>query len=282
MTIKIVTDTASDISPEDARRLNITLVPLYVTFGDKVYRDGVDIGPDDFYRKLEESRIQPFTSSPSPGDFARIYEEVGRDADQIISIHITKKHSATLDSARLGKEMVESKGCHVEVVDSMGVTMWQGTVASAAAKAVMEGCSIQQVRERIQETISQMHGIGLLNTLRYLVKGGRIRESIFRIENILSVKPMITLRDGEIKPLGLVRSWSKGIERIQEFIKSVPSPQNISIIHNTVPNDAQGIIDNLRAALPNAILKLNRLGPALGVHSGPGALLATVQQGGPL
>ncbi len=279
--IKIVTDTACDLSPEDAKQLNITLVPLYVTFGDKVYRDGVDIGTDDFYAKLESSKVQPFTSSPSPGDFARIYREVSREADQIISIHVTKKHSSTLDSARLGKEMVENKDCHVEVIDSMGVTMWQGTVASVAAKAVQEGCSLQQVRERIQETIGQMHGIGLLNTLRYLVKGGRLRESIFRVENILSVKPMITLKDGEIKPLGLARNWNKGLERVQEFIKSIPSPQNISIVHNTVPNDAQHIIDNLRAALPNAILKLNRLGPALGVHSGPNALLAAVQQGNP-
>jgi DegV family protein with EDD domain len=279
MTIKIVTDTGSDLSPADAKEMGITLVPLYVSFGDKVYRDGVDIGTDDFYQKLEETRIQPFTSSPSPGDFARVYREMSKDTDQIISIHITKKHSSTLDSARLGKEMVESNGCHVEVVDSLGVTMWQGTVAMAAARAVQSGCSLQQVKERIQETINQMHGIGLLNTLRYIVKGGRLRDSIFKVENVISVKPMITLRDGEIKPLGLARNWNKGLERIQEFIRAVPAPQNVAIIHNTVPSDAQNIIDNLRAALPNAMLKLSRLGPALGVHSGPGALLATVQQG---
>jgi len=277
MTIKIVTDSAADISQEDAKRMGITLIPLYVRFGDEVYRDGVDINADEFYAKLEGSRIHPYTSSPSPGDFARVYEEIARDADQIISIHVTRKHSSTIDSANLGKEEVEKKGCHVEVVDSMGVTMWQGTVAMEAAKAAEAGCSLQQVKEKIQQTINQMHAIGLLNTMRYIVKGGRLRDSIFKVETLLNVKPMITLRDGEIKPLSLARNWNKGLERVQEFIRSIPSPQNISIIHNTVPVDAQQIIDNLKAALPNAVLQLCRLGPALGAHAGPGSILATVQ-----
>jgi len=277
MTIRIVTDSAADISQEDAKRMGITLIPLYVRFGDKVYRDGVDINADEFYAKLAGSRIHPYTSSPSPGDFARVYEEVARDADQIISIHVTRKHSSTIDSANLGKEEVEKKGCHVEVIDSMGVTMWQGTVAIEAAKAVESGCSLQQVKEKIQQTINQMHGIGLLNTLRYIVKGGRLRDSIFKVETLLNVKPMITLRDGEIKPLGLARNWNKGLERVQEFIRSIPSPQNISIIHTTVPVDAQHIINNLKAALPDAVLQLSHLGPALGAHAGPGAILATVQ-----
>lgn len=279
MPIKIVTDSASDISREEAKKLGIALVPIYVTFGDKVFRDGVDIGNEDFYARLEKGGVQPFTSSPSPGDFARTYEEVAKDADQIVSIHVTRKHSSTLDSARLAKEMVENKGCRVEVVDSLGVTMWQGLVAMAAAKAAETGCSIQEVKDRIQETIAQLHAVGLLNTLRYLVKGGRLRESIFKVETVLNVKPLITLRDGEIKPLGLARNWNKGIERLQEFIKGVPLPQRVNIIHNTVPEDAHKIIDNIRAAIPGSMPKLCELGPALGVHAGPGAILAVAQGG---
>jgi DegV family protein with EDD domain len=254
------------------------LIPQYVRFGDQVYRDGVDISNEDFYNKLENGTVQAFTSSPSPGDFIKIYEEVSRDTDQIISIHVTGKHSSTLDSARLGKEAIEKEGkCRVEVVDSLGVTMWQGLVAISAARAAEAGCSIQQIKEKIQETIGQLHGVGLLNTLRYLVKGGRLRDTVFKAETVLGVKPLITLRDGEIKPLGLARNWNKGVERIQEFIKTIPRPQNVAIIHNTAPLDAQTIINNLKAAVPTIVPRLCNLGPVLGAHSGPGAILAIVQ-----
>lgn len=101
------------------------------------------------------------------------------------------------------------------------------------------------------------------------------------METLFNVKPLITLRDGEIKPLGLARSWNKGVERVQDFIKAVPFPQNIAVIHNTVPQDAQKIIDNLKAKFPNVAPRLCSLGPALGVHSGPGAILAIVQHDKP-
>jgi DegV family protein with EDD domain len=281
MTIKIVTDTACDISKEDAKKLGITLVPLYVRFGEEVYRDGVDIENDDFYKKLETSKVQPFTSSPSPGDFIKTYQEVAKDTDQIVSIHVTRKHSSTIDSARLGKEAIEQKGgCQIEVVDSMGVTMWQGLVAISAAKAAAGGCSIQQVKDRIQETISQLHGIGLLNTLRFIIKGGRLRDTFFnKAEMLIGAKPLITLREGEIRPLGLARNWNKGLDRIQEFIRSVPFPQNVAIVHNTIPQEAQTLINNLKEMAPTIVPKLCSLGPVLSAHSGPGAMLAVVQQG---
>jgi len=151
MTVKIVTDSGSDISQEEARRLGITVVPVYLRFGNEVYRDGVDIDSDGFYDKLATSSVHPSTSSPSPGDFAKAYEEAARETDEIVSIHITGKHSATYDAAMVGKESVTKKGCRIEAIDSRGVTMWQGLVVIVAAKAAEAGCSLYQVVERRSE-----------------------------------------------------------------------------------------------------------------------------------
>ena len=135
MTVRVVTDSCSDITQEEAKRLGITVVPAYLRFGNEVYRDGVDIDSHEFYRRLTTNQVHPSTAAPSPGDFAKVYEEAARETNEIISIHVTKKHSAVCDAALLGKEIAERKGCRIEVVDSHGVTMWQGLVAIAAAKA---------------------------------------------------------------------------------------------------------------------------------------------------
>ena len=123
MTVKIVTDSCSDIPQEEAKQLGITVVPVYVRFGDEVYRDGVDIDSSEFYRKLLASSVHPPTAVPSPGDFAKVYKEVAGETDQIVSIHVTSKHSATYDAAIVGKEIAEKRGCRIEIIDSKGVTM---------------------------------------------------------------------------------------------------------------------------------------------------------------
>src|SRR4030042_1932428 len=134
MTVRVVTDSCSDIPQEQASRLGIIVVPAYLRFGNEVYRDGVDIDSDEFYRKLATSQVHPNTATPSPGDFTRVYEEAARETNEIVSIHVTKKHSGVYDAALLGKETVEKRGCHIEVVDSKGVTMWQGLFAIVAPK----------------------------------------------------------------------------------------------------------------------------------------------------
>lgn len=280
MTVKIVTDSASDITQEEAKQLGIIVVPTYVRFGSQAYRDGIDIDIDEFYRKLTTSTVSPDTAAPSPGDFAKAYEDASRETDEIVSIHVSQKHSAVLDAALLGKEVAEKNGCRIEVIDSRGVTMWQALVAIAAAKAAEAGCELQQVVDKVHDTINRSRGLGLLDTLRYAVKGGRLSNSIFRVETILKVKTLVTLRDGEIKPAGLVRTWGKGMERLQEFIRSKPDIEDIAIAHSNLPNDAQKLADYVKSLFPNLAPHIARLGPTLGTHTGPNTILvATVQQG---
>ena len=278
MTVKIVTDSCSDIPQEEAKQLGITVVPVYVRFGDEVYRDGVDMDSSEFYRKLLASSIHPSTAAPSPGDFAKVYEKVAEETDQIVSIHVTSKHSATYDAAIVGKEIAEKRGCRIEIIDSKGLTMWQGLVAIAAAKTAAAGYSLNQVVDRVREAIGQMRALALLDTVTYIVKGGRLGKAVSAIDSMLYVKLLLTLRDGKIHPTGLVRTRRRGIDRLLEFIRSAVHIEDLAIVHSTSSDDAQILVDRIYSLFPSIVPRIVRLGPALGVHTGPGALLAVLRE----
>jgi DegV family protein with EDD domain len=277
MKVKIVTDSGADLPLDLARELDITVVPVYLRFGDKVYRDGVDIGPDEFYAKLMSSPVLPSTSAPSAGDFAQAYRDVASGTDEIISIHITRRHSATYDTALLGREMIEKTRCRIEVIDSEGVTMWQGLVVLAAARAAEAGYELHDVVKKVQETIRQMRALALLDTVKYITRGGRVGNAFSKVESILNLKALITLRNGVLRPAGLARNRSKGIGRLREFIRSAIHIEELAIVYSTTPDDAQKLADDIVSLLPELVPKIVRLGPALGVHAGPGAIIAVVR-----
>ena len=280
MVVKVVTDSGSDINREEAQKLGITIVPIYLRFGNEVYKDGINIDSDEFYRKLASSPITPSTAAPSPGDFARVYEDVAKETREIVSIHVTSKHSSIYESALLGKESVEKKGCHVETIDSKGVTMWQGFVVLAAARAANAGASLKQVVNKVHETINNLHVLALLDTLIYLIKGGRlgkIAPAISKIESILPVKILLTLHDGEIRRAGLARSQNKGIEKLREFARTITNIEEAAKVHSCKPDEAKSLADDLMSLYPHIVPRIVKLGPVLGVHSGPGALITVLK-----
>ena len=155
--------------------------------------------------------------------------------------------------------------------------MWQGLVTIAAARAAAAGCSIQQVIDTVNETISQLRGLGMLDTLKYVFKGGRLAQTVLKFETILNVKTMLTLRDGEVKPLGLVRNWNKGITRFHDFISKATRVKDMVVVYNTTPEDADNLVDYIKSLFPDINPRLTRMGPTMGVHTGPGALLTAIQ-----
>jgi len=278
MTVKIVTDSGSDITQEEAKKLGIMVIPVYLRFGDEVYRDGVDIDIPQFHRKLATSPVHPSTAAPSPGDFAKVYEETAQETNEIVSIHVTSKLSATYDAAMLGKEIAKTKGCRIEVIDSKGLTMWQGLVAITAAKAAEAGYSLNQVVERAHEAIRGMRGLALLDTVRYAVKGGRLAKVVSAMESVLHVKLLLTLSDGEIRRAGLVRTRRKGIVRLLEFTRAASHIEDLAIVYSGTSDDAQTMADNISSLSPNIAPRIVELGPALCVHFGPGVLGTVVRE----
>ncbi|MBE9483059.1 MAG: DegV family protein [Chloroflexi bacterium] len=278
MTVRIVTDSCSDIPQEEAKQLGISVVPVYVRFGDEVYRDGVDIDNREFYHKLVTSSAHPSTAAPSPGDFVNVYEEVAQKTDEIVSIHITSKNSATYDAAMVGKGLVKNKGCRIEVIDSEGLAMWQGLVVIAAAKAAEAGYGLNQVVDKVRQTIKQMRALALLDTVMYIVRGGRLGKAVSTVDSLLHVKLLITVRDGKVRPAGLVRTRRKGIGRLCEFTRSALCIEDLAIVYSTVSDDTQALADWVRLHFPNIVPRIARLGPALGVHAGPGTLGVVVKE----
>ena len=275
MAVKIVTDSSSDLPAQLAKDLDITIVPLYVRFGEQVYRDRIDISEDDFYTRLVRDPIHPSTIQPSPQDFTNAYKSVtSTGIDGIVSIHISSKLSGTMNSAAQAKE--EMKDCQIEVIDSQLLSAALGLVAISAAKLAKTGASLNDVVKHITERLAVTHLEGLLDTLKFVLLGGRIGKGKALLGSLLNVKPLLALKGGEVVPAGQVRSRGKGIDRLLEFVKAGKNIQDIAIAYNTTPDEAEALAD--RVASENIFdrkqIVITRIGPMLGVHMGPGTLIA--------
>ena len=278
MVIKIVTDSSADLSPQLAQELGITVVPLYVRFGDEVYRDRVDITEDEFYQRLKTDPVHPNTIQPTPQDFVDVYQKLSQEADGIVSIHISGRLSGTCNSALQAKEQIE-KRCPIEVVDSEALTMALGLIAIAAATAAKAGEGLEKVVAEAKQTIPNVHLLGLLDTLKYVLLGGRIGKAKALLGSILNVKPLLTLKEGEVMPSGQVRTRAKGMDRLFEFVKNAVNIQDLAIAYNTTPQEAQTLAERIGSIFTKERIKLARIGPMLGVHMGPGALVVALREG---
>ena len=273
MAVKIVTDSSADIPQELAAKLGITIVPLYVRFGDEVFRDIVEISHDEFYRRLTTGSIHPSSIQPSPQDFTDVYNKLSKESDGIISIHISSRLSGTINSAMQAKTNVSN--CPIEVIDSKILSMGLGIIAIEAAKLANKGSSFATILNWININVPRIKLMGLLDTLKYVLLGGRIGKAKALMGTLFNIKPVLSLRDGEVIPIGQVRSRGKGIERLLEFAKTGKNITSISVVYNTTPEEAETIADKI--AKGNSISRENiiisRIGPLLGVHLGPGSLI---------
>ena len=279
MAIKIVTDSSADLPEEVTKELGITVVPLYVRFGNDVYRDGIEISGDEFYRRLQSDPIHPSTIQPSPQDFFDFYQKLGPEADGIVSIHISNKLSGTCNSALQGKKMIE-EGCPIEVIDSQTLTMGLGLIVMAAARAAKAGRSMPEVVDEVKQMIPRVHLLFTLDTLKYLALGGRIGKAKALLGAVLNVKPILAIKEGEVVPAGQVRSRSKGIDRLFDFVQGASSIQDLAIIYNTTLNEAQTLAEHIAPLFAKEQIMTARLGPVLGVHAGPGALAIAFREKG--
>jgi len=279
MTIKIVTDSTADLPAKLAEELDVTVVPVYLRFGEQIYRDRVDISEDEFYQRLLHDPIHPNTAQPSPQDFADVYEKLSKDADGIVSIHLTSKLSGTYNSAVQGKKMVKSK-CPIEVIDTQTLTIAFGLMVIRASTMAKNGKSFKQIVDEVNKMIPNVHLLILFDTLKYLIKGGRVGKAKGLMGSILSVKPLLTMKDGELAPSSQVRTRSKGIDRLVDFSKNATEIQDLAVLYSTTPDEAQDLVERISPIFPKERTLLARLGPGLGVHGGPGILAVALRDKG--
>lgn len=273
MGITIVTDSSADISPEVIKELGIVVVPLYVRFGDEVLRIGVDIDHETFYKRLLRDPSHPITIQPSPDDFARVYHELSHSGG-IVSIHLSSKLSGTYNSAVQAKEKAE---CPIEVIDSLSTTVALGMVCTAAATVARAGGGMEQVLEEVKLAMSETNMLGLFDTLKYLYLGGRIGKAKALLGSVLNVKPILTIRDGEVVPAGQVRTRSKGVEKLVDFVRNASNIKEASIGYNTTPDEAKELADRINPYFDKNRVRVVPIGPVLGVHAGPGTLIVAIR-----
>jgi DegV family protein with EDD domain len=272
MPVKIITDSSADLPNHLVEELGITVVPLYVRFGEEIHRDRVTISEDEFYRRLGNTTVHPSTVQPGPQDFLEVYQKLSEGADGIVSIHISGKLSGTVNSALMARDMLEG-GCPIEVIDTYATTMGLGLVVIAAARMAKAGESLDKIVAEVKQAIPQIRLLAMFDSLKYLLLGGRIGKAKALLGSILNVKPMISLKDGEVVPAGQARNRAKGMDKLFDFVKNAADIQELSIVYNTMPDEAQKLAERIGSVFDKDKVIMAKVGPALGVHMGPGMLI---------
>ncbi|MEE9284702.1 MAG: DegV family protein [Dehalococcoidia bacterium] len=271
MALRIVTDSSCDLPAAVIRSLDITIVPCYIHFGDELLRDGVDIQPSKFYQRLGSGGVHPTTSQPSVGDFLQVYQDLTAEGDEVLSVHISSKLSGTYNSAvQARKELPERP--RIEVVDSLQVSLGLGIAAKAVAELARADGSMEQARAFLERELPRIVCYVSVDTLGYLVRGGRASRIQGFLGSLLNIKPIIVVRDGETHPVDRVRSRKRLLARFQQIILSCSPVRTLGFLHSACPDEAQLLADRSSADFPDAEVLISEFTPVLGVHLGPRAL----------
>ena len=276
--IAIVTDSASDLSPDRAAAAGIIVVPLVVSFGEESFKAGTELPTPAFWdRMLAPEAPFPTTAACSPGDFREVYERCFEEgAEAIISIHVAHTLSATLKSAAVAKEMLPDREIHL--VDSMAASMVEGVLAEMAVNLAAEGRPAAEIVGVLRERLEDIRVMVALDTLEYLKKGGRISGAQAAIGTLLSVKPLIEIRDGLVETVEKVRTKGKARERMLELLCTRPV-ERLVILHTVTP-DVELYRDEFLRRIPGGLdpsrVTIELVGASVGPHIGPGCVGAVV------
>jgi DegV family protein with EDD domain len=277
MTVRVVTDSTSDISQADAARWGIEVVPLNIHFGAEQLRDGVDILPEQFFRRLADSKTLPKTSQPSAGAFLEVYQRLAQGTDAILSLHLSGKLSGTLNSARAAAEAL-GKRARVLVVDAETVSWPLGWGARCAQEAGAGGAGLEECAEAARSAIARTNLVYVLGTLEYLQKGGRIGRARAWLGNVFNIKPVLTVRQGEVAPLERVRTRKRAEERLFELTTAHLNAERVAVAHSSSAEEAERWAARLREHFPGVPVETSWLGPVVGVYAGPGVLGMAVSE----
>jgi DegV family protein with EDD domain len=267
--VSIVTDSTSDIPPDIARELHITVIPVHVIFGEESFDDGVTITREEFYRRLKTSKILPTTSTPSAGEFAETYQSVG---GEIVAIHVAAKWSSLLNVAQLGADLATD--AQVTLVDSGKLAMGLGWQVILAARAAQQGKSVADILQVLQDVKQRVRLFAALDTLEFLRRSGRVNAFLARFGQLLSIKPIIDVGDGEVSMVDRVRTRHAAIDRIREMTYQLGALQSLAVLHTSNYETARALADEFATTIPHLRepIIVCEATTAVGTHVGPNGL----------
>jgi DegV family protein with EDD domain len=272
--VAIVTDSASDMDPARAAERGITIVPLEVTFGSESFKAGVDLSTDQFWQRMTAPDAPfPKTAASSPGDFKAVYDAAfAAGADAIVSIHVAGTLSGTIKSAEVAKAMLPEREIHI--VDSTGASMCEALLAELAVGMAAVGVGAAEIARVCEERRQDIAMIVALDTLEYLKRGGRISGAKAAIGTLLSVKPIIEVKDGKVEQAAQVRTRGKARETVIDMICVRPI-ERLAVLHTTNA-EVEAFRDAIVARVPGGIdpanVTIDLVGASVGPHLGPGCV----------
>ena len=273
--VKVVTDSCSDITPQLAREFGITVVPLYVNFGNETYRDNVDLTTEEFYRKLEISKIHPTTSTVTPADFAELFDKLAEETKEILAITLSDKFSATYAAVLQSKTMVD-KDCRIEVIDSKAGAGAQMLLVISAAKMAQAGANLDRIVDWVWRAIPRVHIRMAFDTLEYLRRGGRIGKAQAFLGGLLKVNPVVGIKSGVTFPIARPRNRAQAMNFLVDFVKGFGDIEAVAIEDATTPDDLKTLFERIKNVVPPARIYLSKVGPVVGAHVGPHVLAVAV------
>jgi len=271
--IAVVTDSLANIPAELVERYHIHVIPILVMFGHETFRDGVDITPREFYRRLRESDELPTTAVPSMEEFVELYRRVGQEAEGIVSIHLSSKLSATVEVAGAAAKVLSELPIHV--IDTRTAAMAQGFIVLEAARAAARGASLEEVVERARWMMPRVYIFAVLDTLEYLHRGGRIGRAAALMGSMLRIKPILYVaEDGVVDVLEKPRTKARAVRRILEIAeeKVGSKPVHMAVVHADALEEAERLRDEVASRFDCAELYVTDFTPVMGTHTGPGVL----------
>jgi len=270
--MKIITDSATDTQLLQDSDINIPIIPLKVNLGDTVYRDGIDLTPDEFYVELEKSDALPITSQPSAGEFAELYRKIAKEDPEILSIHMSSGLSGTYNSAVAGAALVPE--VDVTVVDTKTLSAAAGWQVWAAVKGLKLGWTKDRILEKLQEIADATSSLYTLKELKYLIHGGRISHIKGLVASMLNIKPLIGVHKvlGNYTQEGQARTFRKALDGLVKLIeKSLPGKEKlrVQVVHTGNPEGAQSLKEKIDNVFDCQWLPTGQISYVLGAHTGP-------------
>jgi DegV family protein with EDD domain len=268
--VGVVTDSTADLPAGLQERYGLACVPLVVNWDGQTYRDKIDLSTDEFYRRLRTSKSLPKTGAPSPAAFEEAFRQQLKEHDAVVGVSLPSKLSGTLDVARRAAESVDPR--RISIVDSGSVSIGQAWLVEAAASMGADGAEPGDIVQRLEQLKPRLRIFCVLETLEFLQRGGRIGRARALVGTLLSVKPILAVRDGEVHPVERVRTMAGAVRRMVELVVGLGSVERLCVIQGAAETHAQDIEHQLRARYPELTVEHGEIGPVLGTHAGPGVV----------
>jgi DegV family protein with EDD domain len=271
--VRIVTDSVGDIPASLASELDIAVIPAQISFGKELYRDGVDLSPQEFLDKLAQSEELPKTAQPPVQDFALTYQRLLEEDPgcRIVSIHVPGNLSGIVNAAWAGAQMLPDPTL-VEVVDSGQISMGMGWAVVEAARLAQAGASQAEVVQALQALLPRLRTVAMLDTLENLYKGGRISKISAAVGSALQIKPLLGVERGEILVLGKVRTRSRALKQLVALVSDWGTVAEMAVLHAGAEDLMHSLVEMLQAQFPLDRMVTGLAGSALTTHLGPGAV----------